>query len=71
LEVAASLQFDRRFPRAVKTVQPLLELQSGGIFAIEKFPDAMMVDGEVVRRMDAEGLSVKPPFGCQIFNNLQ
>ena len=29
-------------------MQPLLELQSGGIFAIEKFPDAMMVDGEVV-----------------------
>jgi hypothetical protein len=32
----------------VKTVQPLLELQSGGIFAIGNFPDAMMVDGEVV-----------------------
>jgi hypothetical protein len=29
-------------------VQPLLELQSGGTFVIEKFPDVMMVDGEVV-----------------------
>jgi hypothetical protein len=32
----------------VKTVQPPLELQSGGVFAIEKFPDAMMAGGEVV-----------------------
>jgi hypothetical protein len=32
----------------VKTAQPLVELWSDGIFAIEKFPDAMMVGGEVV-----------------------
>ena len=40
----------------MKTVQPLLELQSGGTFVIEKFPDVMMVDGGVstvsVRRDD-------------------
>jgi hypothetical protein len=73
LEVAASesLQIDRRFPRPVKTVQPLLELQSGGILAIENFRDTVMVDREVVGRLDAEGLSVKSPLRCQIFNNLQ
>jgi len=47
LEAAASesLQVD---PMLVKTAQPPLELRSDVIFAIEKFPDAMMVDGEVV-----------------------
>ena len=50
LEVAASEspQVDQRPAKLVETVQPLLELQSGGIFAIEKFPDAMVVGREVV-----------------------
>jgi hypothetical protein len=32
----------------VKTAPPLLELRNDAIFAIEKFPDAMMEGGEVV-----------------------
>jgi hypothetical protein len=42
LEAAASefLQVD---PKLVKKARPLVELRSDGIFAIEKFPDAMMV----------------------------
>ena len=39
---------DLWLPKLAKTVKPLLELQSGGIFAIEKFPGVMMVGGEVV-----------------------
>jgi hypothetical protein len=50
LEAAAfeSLQVVQRPLEPVKMVQQLLELQNDGIFAIGKFPDAMMVGGVVV-----------------------
>ena len=45
---SASLQFDQHRPKQVKMASPLLELRNDEIFAIEKFPDAMMEGGEVV-----------------------
>jgi hypothetical protein len=42
----------------VKTVEPLLELQRSGIFAIEKFPDATIVGREVVVALFETGGSV-------------
>ena len=46
LEAAAFLRSEQHSPKPAKTVRP--RLQSDGTFAIGKFLDAMMVDGEAV-----------------------
>jgi hypothetical protein len=40
---AAASEFLQVDLKLVKKARPLVELRSDGIFAIEKFPDAMMV----------------------------